>query len=144
MIIVVMDTILTVLFIKEQFDLNERYRISIYILRYLVNFSSMIVIGGLIATIRLLFSVKKSDLKEHVNPKLYLLLRVINLVLCFVSFLTFINPSGLEIARWVTIIGLGKIIDMIFYFRFNIGCLIIISIIECIIQGKLSVGNKEV
>lgn len=140
---VVILFLLTVTFIYEEYNAQEGYKLVLYIIRYLTNFSPLILFGGYVEVFKDLFGYKESDLnnKKQYTREIIFGLNLLSLALITFALWDFVIPSNANALKWFTAVSFGEIGDIISCFSLNIICVVASGIARAISDKNLNIEN---
>lgn len=123
-IFLAIGVIIGIAYIIEQIQLDEGYKIIIYVIGFLVAVVPYQIVSAIFDLIVKVLKYEKKDIKDLNKSNLFLVLEVAAYVMSIFAMLPFINPSDARQAEWLVTVGMGNFFDIIECFAFTIICLI--------------------
>ena len=107
-------------FIYAQIELDEGYKISIYIIRFFISFGLPLVLLAATAHMKNLLEYSKENLKETESPKKILFLECSAFICIVMAMAPFIFASDMTKSGWVMRIAFGGFLDSLWIFKWSI------------------------
>lgn len=130
--IVAIFSILILLFIYEEYNLDVTYKFSIYIIRFLVAFSLWFVIYAAFSVAKDFLILKRNQIQTEKNAYIYITLQVVAFFVYLKALGVFISVSNLTAVKWYGVIAFGNTSDVVSTFSTNIFCFILYIIIKSV------------
>lgn len=107
-------------FIYAQIELDEGYKISIYMIRFFISFGLPLVLLAATAHMKNLLAYRKDNLKETESPKKILFLECSAFICTVMAMAPFIFASDMTKSGWVMRIAFGGFLDLLWIFKWSI------------------------
>ena len=130
-------------FIYEQFNLDEGYKLAVYVLRGCVYLAPISIPVSVVTCMEIILKYEENDLKEKTSPSLLLLANVMTVVFWIAAVVPFLSASDVDKAGWALLIGFGEISDIVSCFRWTIIFVILAIVAERFSSSLLKKEKTE-